>query len=52
MIILAVGLRKWKTTIVHQLLAATFKNVLKTFDDEIFETLKNIQPQPKHLTVL
>ena len=46
---LPVGLCEWKITNVHPILAIMFKNLLRTFEAEIF---KNIQPQPKNQTFL
>ena len=36
----------------HPILTVMFKNILRTFEAEILEIVKNIQPQRKNLGVL
>ena len=37
-----------KITTAHSKLEIVFKNILRTFEAEILEMFKNIQPQPKN----
>ena len=44
---LPVGLDGWKMTNVHPILTIVFENVLRTFEAEILQLFRNIQPQPR-----
>ena len=46
--ILAVGLYDWKIENLHPILTIMFKDVLRTFENEIHKIFKNIRPQPQN----
>ena len=45
---LPVDFYEWKVTTADSKLEIVFKNILRTFEAEILEMFKNIQPQPKN----
>ena len=43
-----VGLYDWKTTTAHPTVTFMFQNILRTFEAELLQIFKNIQPQLKN----
>ena len=45
----SVGLYEWKQQLyMHPILTNKFKDILRTFENEILKIFKNIQPRPKN----